>query len=90
MGHVSSEEAFAPILARAATRAAFMRILPLSFSERITLFQEWINPCSFSLPGPIVPLTRTALSADWDVMGVAWVVCDSLWNASSAPWVGVS
>ena len=31
-------------------------------------------------------LTRTALSADWDVMGVAWVVRDSLWNASSAPW----
>ena len=25
-------------------------------------------------------LTRTALSADWDVMGVAWVVRDSLWN----------
>ena len=23
-------------------------------------------------------LTRTALSADWNVMGVAWVVCDSL------------
>ena len=31
-------------------------------------------------------LTRTALSADWDVMGVAWVVRDSLWNASFAPW----
>ena len=31
-------------------------------------------------------LTRTALSADWDIMGVAWVVRDSLWNASSAPW----
>ena len=31
-------------------------------------------------------LTRTALSADRDVMGVAWVVRDSLWNASSAPW----
>ena len=30
-------------------------------------------------------LTRTALSADWDVMGVAWVVRDSLWNASCAP-----
>ena len=31
-------------------------------------------------------LTRTALSADWDVMGVVWVVRDSLWNASSALW----
>ena len=31
-------------------------------------------------------LTRIALSADWDVMGVAWVVHDSLWNASSTPW----
>ena len=31
-------------------------------------------------------LTRIALSADWDVMGVAWVVRDTLWNASSAPW----
>ena len=31
-------------------------------------------------------LTRTALSADWDVMGVLWVVRDSLWNASFAPW----
>ena len=31
-------------------------------------------------------LTETALSADWDLVGVAWVVCDSLWNASSAPW----
>ena len=31
-------------------------------------------------------LTRTALSADRDVMGVAWVVRDSLWNVSSAPW----
>ena len=30
-------------------------------------------------------LTRTALSADWDVMGVAWVVRDSLWNGSSVP-----
>ena len=31
-------------------------------------------------------LTQTALSADWYVMGVAWVVRDSLWNVSSAPW----
>ena len=31
-------------------------------------------------------LTKTALCAYWDVMGVVWVVCDSLWNASSAPW----
>ena len=28
-------------------------------------------------------LTWTASSADWDVMGVAWVVRDSLWNGSS-------
>ena len=25
---------------------------------------------------------QTALSAGWDTMGLAWVVCDSLWNAS--------
>ena len=30
-------------------------------------------------------LARTALSADWDVMGGAWVVRDSLWNGSSVP-----
>ena len=28
---------------------------------------------------------RTALSADWDVMVVAWVVRDSLWNVSTLP-----
>ena len=33
-------------------------------------------------------LTRTTLSADWDVMGVVGVVCDSLWIASSAHWEG--
>ena len=27
---------------------------------------------------------QTALSADWDTMGVAWAVRDSLWNASCA------
>ena len=27
---------------------------------------------------------QTALSADWDAMGVVWVVRDSLWNASCA------
>ena len=30
-------------------------------------------------------LARTTLNADWDVMGVAWVVRDSLWNGSSLP-----
>ena len=30
--------------------------------------------------------TRTLLSADRGVIGVVWVVCDSLWNASSASW----
>ena len=33
IGHVSSDEAFAPVLARAANRAAFMRLLPLTFTE---------------------------------------------------------
>ena len=28
--------------------------------------------------------TQTALNVDWDTMGVAWVVRDSLWNASCA------
>ena len=27
---------------------------------------------------------QTALSADWDTIGVVWVVCDSLWNALCA------
>ena len=31
-------------------------------------------------------LTPTAFSADWDVMGVAWVVRDLVWSASSAQW----
>ena len=31
-------------------------------------------------------LTKTTFRANRDVMGVAWVVRDSLWNASSAPW----
>ena len=30
-------------------------------------------------------LALTALSADWDVMGLAWFVCDSVWNGSSLP-----
>ena len=28
----------------AAIRGAFMRSLPLTFTERITMFQEWILP----------------------------------------------
>ena len=32
----------------------------------------------------IIGAAQTALSADWDTMGVAWVVRDSLWNASCA------
>ena len=30
--------------------------------------------------------TRIALSADWEVMCLVWVVRDSLWNASFAQW----
>ena len=44
IGHVSSQEAFAPILARTANRVFFMRLLRLTFSERIALFQEWVLP----------------------------------------------
>ena len=44
IGHVSSEEAFVPIFSRAANRAAFMRLLSITFSERIALFQEWVPP----------------------------------------------
>ena len=44
IGHVSPEEAFAPILAGTASRAAFMRLVPLTFSKRIALFQEWVLP----------------------------------------------
>ena len=44
----------------------------ITYSAKIVVYYWWF--------------TRTALSADWDVMGVARVVCDSVWNASSALW----
>ena len=44
VGHVSSEEAYAPLIARALHRAHYMRTLPLSHEEHIALFQEWILP----------------------------------------------
>ena len=40
IGHVSSEDACAPIIARAMHRARFMRSLHLSHEEHIALFQE--------------------------------------------------
>ena len=44
LGHVSSEEAYAPTIARAMQRAEFMRTLPLTHQERVALFQEWVLP----------------------------------------------
>ena len=58
LGHVSSDEAYAPVLARAAMRAAFMRSLPLMFTERNTLFREWVLPHFSSPPMRISPQTQ--------------------------------
>ena len=44
IGHVSSEEAYAPIIARAMHQAQFMRSLLLTHEEHIALFQEWVLP----------------------------------------------
>ena len=44
LGHVSSEEAYVPTIARAMQRAEFMRTLPLTHQERVALFQEWVLP----------------------------------------------
>ena len=44
LGHVSSEEAYTPTIARAMQRAEFMRTLPLTHHERVALFQEWVLP----------------------------------------------
>ena len=43
-GHVSSEEACAPTIARTMERAKLMRTLPLTHQERVALFQEWVLP----------------------------------------------
>ena len=44
LGHVTSEETYAPVLARATLRAHFMSNLPLTQDERVALFQEWVLP----------------------------------------------
>ena len=44
VGHVSSEEAYAPTIARSMLRADFMRTLPLTQQERVALFHEWVLP----------------------------------------------
>ena len=44
LGHVTCEEAYAPVLARATLRAHFMNNLPLTQDERVALFQEWVLP----------------------------------------------
>ena len=50
LGHVTSEEAYAPVLARATLRAHFMSNLPLTQDEHVALFQEWVLPL-FIFPG---------------------------------------
>ena len=49
LGHVSSEEARAPIIARASTKANFMSDLQLTLDERIATFLE-MGPAAFHLP----------------------------------------
>ena len=44
LGHVTSEEAYAPVLARATLRAHFMNRLPPTREERVALSQEWVLP----------------------------------------------
>ena len=44
VGRVSSEEAYAPLIARALHRAHYMRTLPLTHDECIALFLEWVLP----------------------------------------------
>ena len=44
LGHVTSEEAYAPIMARASAKAHFMSHLQLTLDERVALFQEWVLP----------------------------------------------
>ena len=44
LGHVTSEEAYVPVLARATLRAHFMSNVPLMQDERVALFQEWVLP----------------------------------------------
>ena len=43
LDHVTSEEAYAPVLARATLRAHFMSNLPLTQDERVALFL-WVLP----------------------------------------------
>ena len=42
--HVTSDEAYAPLIARALKRATFMKQLPLNLPERVALLQEWVLP----------------------------------------------
>ena len=44
LGHVSPEEAYAPLLARMQARAIFAAHLPLSLPERVALLQQCIIP----------------------------------------------
>ena len=67
---MSSEEAFAPILARAANGAAFMWLLLLTLSERIALFQEWVLPL-FIFPARAYFLTEQVVAQMAVVYGTA-------------------
>ena len=44
VGHVTSEEAYAPLIARVLYRAHFMRNLQLTHEERVALYQDWVLP----------------------------------------------
>ena len=75
LGHVSSDEAYAPVIARAAMRAAFMLSLPLTFTERTTLLQEWVLPL-FIFPARAYFPTATV------VPQVAAIYRTALWVSS--------
>ena len=44
LGHVSSEQAYAPALAKMKARAMFLRTLPLDQMEKAELYKIWVQP----------------------------------------------
>ena len=44
LGHVTSEEAYAPTIAKATQRAHFLSHFDLTHDERVAVFQEWVLP----------------------------------------------
>ena len=60
--------------------------LPQQFEFEACHFSDLTNESTYCAQIVVYYMwvAQNALTADWDTMGVAWVVCDSLWNASCA------